>query len=469
MNNDSLSEPPKQPTKQKLPVLPAQRHDNPFDKSNPRYEAEIVPKLPAQTDAQAEPVLSVAPSDKTGSLGNIAEIASTVSLSRKIRYYLQSIARQLILYHKPTRGKHKGEMVQHKIVGCLRYLAPHKGGDGVEVMYSSTMQKARYRNLRLCACLWVCPPCASRITEGRRVELAQAIAKAPYKTALITYTMAHHKGQRLEPLLEGLLGAYHSLKSGRAWLALKQEYGWVGSIRNLEVTEGSAWDNGWHAHIHELVFLPADMEEHWFVGLQSFIRQRWQYVLRKQGFDASLENGVVLEMADERIKDYIAKYGHEPIDGGWTLEHELVKSNSKVGRSGGGRTPFQLLWDYGAGDVVAGELFKEYAEAFEGRNQLVWSRGLRDLLGMGKEKTDEELVDAPLDENEILLANLTPEQWREVLRLELRSDLLDVAGRGDVAQLEHWMNEQGIPLIERRNATDEMWRRVDEKSPIRRK
>lgn len=43
-------------------------------------------------------------------------------------------------------------------------------------------------------------------------------------------------------------------------------------------------------------------------------------------------------------------------------------------------------------DKDCGKLFQEFAIAMKGSRQLVWSRGLKDLLGI-KEKTDQELVD----------------------------------------------------------------------------
>ncbi|WP_458865142.1 hypothetical protein, partial [Enterococcus faecium] len=62
----------------------------------------------------------------------------------------------------------------------------------------------------------------------------------------------------------------------------------------------------------------------------------------------------------------------------------------------------------------ASSLFRVYASAFHGRRQLYWSNGLRALLAMSNERSDEELVAAPEDERASLLATLTTEQWKAI-------------------------------------------------------
>ena len=156
------------------------------------------------------------------------------------------------------------------------------------------------------------------------------------------------------------------------------------------------------------------------------------------------------------MRDYIAKYGYEPIKPGWTIERELTKGPAKVSKTVQGRSAFQLLADYGAGDKQAGVLFQEYARATKGRYQLRWSSGLRKLLGLAAEQSDDDLAAAPLSDDELFLTTLTPEQWRIVLRRDLRADILDVAGAGDTERLTSWIVEH-VGISQRVNLDDVMW------------
>jgi hypothetical protein len=71
-------------------------------------------------------------------------------------------------------------------------------------------------------------------------------------------------------------------------------------------------------------------------------------------------------------------------------------------------------------------LFRTYAKAFKGQRQLYWSNGLRALLAMGTEATDEELA-AMQEDKAIHLATLTLDQWRVILKRKLETALLDMA------------------------------------------
>ena len=75
----------------------------------------------------------------------------------------------------------------------------------------------------------------------------------------------------------------------------------------------------------------------------------------------------------------------------------------------------------------AGKLFQVYAKAFHGRRQLYWSNGLRDLLGLSRELTDEELAAKAEDERASVLATITVAQWRAIRRFHQEAHLLTVA------------------------------------------
>jgi len=106
-------------------------------------------------------------------------------------------------------------------------------------------------------------------------------------------------------------------------------------------------------------------------------------------------------------------------------------------------TPLQLLSDYFNGDVDAGRLWLQYALNFKGQHQLYWSRGLRALLGLEPEKSDEELA-IEQEEIAVILASLSIGVWRVVVGNDARAELLQVASTGDKEQVFAFLRGIGV-------------------------
>lgn len=328
---------------------------------------------------------------------------------------------------------------RERVALCMRHIRP--GGDGVSVLYAPNTQTAHYGNLVTCGSVWSCPVCAAKITERRRVELSDAIAMARrlgLRVVMLTYTFSHHRGDRLSLILDMMRKAFKRYHSGRAAVALREIFAVVGTVRALEVMYSEL--NGWHPHIHELVFLPEDADVEAFGRA---CRSAWERAAVASGLTMN-EHGFKLDDCDARIADYIAKFGHEPR---WQEDRELTKWHVKKGRGVRGAdehcTPFALL-DYASqGDEKAGALFVEYAKAFKGLRQLHWSPGLRKLLSMAVEKSDEELVEEQ-EEEAVVLVQLNYRQWRTVVGNDARAELLEVAATGDADQVWGFLGELGI-------------------------
>ena len=112
--------------------------------------------------------------------------------------------------------------------------------------------------------------------------------------------------------------------------------------------------------------------------------------------------------------------------GKWGLDYELTKGHiKKAGRSG--MSPFDMLraWSENR-DSRAISRFRLFADAFHGKRQLVWSKGLRELLGLVSELSDEELAQASVEEAS-LLAELEDDEWYAIRRHGLQLDLLELA------------------------------------------
>lgn len=296
--------------------------------------------------------------------------------STERRYRLQDIARHVM-------NNRDGRLQR-----CLRARLPEAAT--VEVRRNPATSSAHFRGLEVCSRVWTCPVCSARITNQRREELSKALAAAKlagYFPILVTYTLRHSHRQKLEIVMDALQGALRRFKSGRAYQDIKDEYSLLGGIRALEITYG---ENGWHPHIHELLFLEKPISDMQIGGLKKWYFERWQATLQRVGFDASFQHGIDIRTANSDIADYIAKYGREPLEQGWSVEHELAKAPSKSAHRDG-LTPFQLLESHDYGDDRAGQLFIEYATVMQNKRQLVWSAGLRKLLQLPDELLDEQL------------------------------------------------------------------------------
>jgi hypothetical protein len=169
------------------------------------------------------------------------------------------------------------------------------------------------------------------------------------------------------------------------------------------------------------------------------IKCRWGSAVKSAGGFASYQHGCDVRFSDADIADYIAKWGKDPK---WTAAHEMTKSVSKYA-SNDGRTPLQLLSDYFYGDTDAGRLWLQYALNFKGQHQLYWSRGLRALLGLEPEKSDEELA-TEQEEIAIILASLSIGAWRVVVANDARAELLEVAASGDKQQVLAFLGQLGV-------------------------
>ena len=337
------------------------------------------------------------------------------------RFRLQSAARRLL----PLEG----------VAGCLRRR--QGGKEFVEVWHLPEVGRAKYGGLQTCSSVAMCPVCAAKISERRRIEVAEAIdawEAAGGDVVMLTLTVRHTAGDAFGPLLDGLKGALKRVYQGSEGQKFKR-WGMVGSIGSTETTWGEG--SGFHPHIHQLLFVEKTCP---FDLLLMHFRKQWSSALRLEGMRTVTEAGVDMSFNKQHRAEYVNKIG------GWDLEHELAKGPVKKGREGR-YSPLQLLASFAdfmlTGDAdhpgrEHGRIWQTYALTMKGRHHLQWSRGLRALLGLGKAKTDEELAEEK-DALGVLLAQLDRKQWATVLHFDARAELLNVAASGDVQAVEYWL------------------------------
>jgi len=336
-----------------------------------------------------------------------------------------------------------GERTQH----CF-YNRVDKN-DGVGVTFNKFRNKANYTNVMRCANAWGCPVCAAIISEHRKCEVKEAMdwwKKQGGSVLLLTLTVPHYSDTDIKQLKKDLKKAYGKFFKGiRASQNMFERWQIKHYISCFEITHGT---NGFHPHYHVLLFVPYSLGKQSLPGIKQDMYKVWKDCCLKAGLDEPSEkHGLDLQAGNE-AGAYVAK---------WGLEHEMTKGHIKKGKEGG-LTPFDLLQLSFEDELVFGrkpsQLFKEYAAAFKGARQLMWSRGLKDVFGL-RDVSDDEIMDKvtedaiKLNEVEDLVFRLLVKYKKYVeFLIAVEEEQKGVAGAVD--QLVDELVRQEIELIENR-------------------
>ena len=264
----------------------------------------------------------------------------------------------------------------------------------------------------------------------------QAVADAGGSASLVTMTMRHRAGMPLKACWDALSAAWAAATSGAQWGRDKATFGVLGWVRTVEATHG---EHGWHLHIHALVVFDTATSPELMTEVGYGMFARWQRALERRGLSAVAERGgldvrPVRMTADslDRVSDYVAK-----------IAAEITSPSTKDGRYGN-RAPFAVLRDALATGLYADcQLWLEWEQGSHGRRQLTWSQGLREWARLGREQTDQEIVEQDMHGEDVLA--IAPEAWPQVR--EQVAELLDVAELGGVTAAINWLNSRGLEWI----------------------
>lgn len=302
---------------------------------------------------------------------------------------------------------------------CMNWRVPNRD---IEVMRSTETGKAYFHGLQVCSNPWLCPSCGRRIRERRKVELQAGIATAKAKgwsVYLVTLTVPHRLGDDLKTKIDLIEKAARKLTSDRSGVAFRKEIGFEGSVRAWENTYG---DNGHHPHFHFLYFLNPKERPMGRLEIEYRLGALWQNACVKVGLPRPSDARGCRVDDGERAAKYVSK-------GNWGLESEMTKGFIKSSKTKEGRSMSDLLRAVQAdkSDKKSAAIFIEYAEAFQGKRQLVWSKGLKDRLGV-LDMTDEEINQVEADDIARALAKFQDdEQWKPIRRTRSHSLVLDIA------------------------------------------
>lgn len=302
-------------------------------------------------------------------------------------------------------------------------------GEGVSMVGNAGV--AHYRGLSTCGSIWACPVCSAKIRNARALEIADAAAnwhRAGNTVLMVTLTAPHDLGMPLADLLSTIARAFSSVIAGRPWLRLKERVPVVGQIRSIEVTSGP---NGWHPHIHALLFIDGQADAAQLAAVGIHVRAKWRRFITRAGYRPPSElHGVKIDVCTSAAEAglYVAK-----TQDGRSPGNEMARADLKSGRAGH-CTPFELLGEVAdTGDLAGLPLWHEYEKATKGHQAITWSKGLRRLLlGVEPERSDEELAAEEIGGD--LVLEISTGAWREITRnLGLETRLLEAFERGGQA------------------------------------
>lgn len=285
------------------------------------------------------------------------------------------------------------------VSACCYALQWNRSTVGVMLKERDGSRRASFDGVQRCGSVWHCPVCAKVISARRRDEMNTALSvvrAAGGWPVLMTLTARHGRRDALADLLDRMKRAWRRMKQRRDWKRFKADYSGL-TITATEVTHGNC--HGWHPHFHILVMVSGVDSEGEAVSAVEALRPAWMSAMAAEGLDG---NGAAFDVRGAGAAgDYVAK---------WGAAEELSFGDAKEARKGN-RTPLQLLDAATDGDAEARRLWAVYAAAFKGRNQLVWSPGLKAACGIGEvedgEAAEDELADEPQE-----AFRIDGEEWR---------------------------------------------------------
>lgn len=315
---------------------------------------------------------------------------------------------------------------------CMHALA-----QGVNITANSS-GVVGIRGARRCASPWSCSCCSPVIAERRATEIDQAASAhlaSGGSLLFVTATLAHKFGDDLDDLLTMLQSSWSAtFRWGRA--GRPSWYG--GQVRTVEITYGR---NGWHPHVHSLVFVPPGHDAQAAVRAHGV---RWARAVERRGGATDVTSSASPGWDVRPVHDAGDLAGYlTKVEGGWSAGLELTRSDLKRK----GTTPFMLLEEAAGGDSRARSLFLVYERATAGRRRVVASPGLLAMVD------DEEaaLGDAPEAPN--VTVYVPAREWHRLLHTRRAGTLLDRVRALAMGEVHEWPYPPGWLLVHHPTST----------------
>ncbi|MEG2687304.1 MAG: protein rep, partial [Christensenellaceae bacterium] len=270
-----------------------------------------------------------------------------------------------------------------------------KGFNTIDVRCSDQENhaNANFSGIQYCGSVWECPVCSALIRNKRAHDVSQGVENwlsESHGVFMLTLTTRHYQCDSLRDSLECITKAWRSITSLKAWKDLRIDMELEGYIRSLEVTHGT---NGWHPHFHFLLFSKKIAAINDAQMIENIVLEAWKKAVPKNGGRLPNEHGVKVRcVGGENQGDIAAEYISKVFDGKH-VSLEMARSDLKttLGDEAESITPFELL-DF-PDNMHCARLWQEYRTAIKGKRSIFFTKGLRKLLGLTLDKTDEEIIE----------------------------------------------------------------------------
>lgn len=241
-----------------------------------------------------------------------------------------------------------------------------------------------------------CPVCGPAIREQERRRVfalvAAHLAAGGYAYTFLL-TLSHGPMDRLGDLLNALDAGRSAAiggDGGSRWARDRKRYGIAGTSWHREEMHGM---NGWHPHVHGLLFVERELTPAELDALQSRIYGRHRAALEAKGYRAQAAfNGIQVVRSTESIAGYLTK--QDRMAG--RIAAEMTRGDLKKGK--GLETPGSILHRFTlTGDVADLDLYRDYEQAMAGRHWRYVSSALLKRYGIDADGNPTEAdVDAGL-------------------------------------------------------------------------
>jgi hypothetical protein len=306
-----------------------------------------------------------------------------------------------------------------------------------------------FAGLATCGSVWAEPVCNSKIQAVRRLEVEAAVSTVQGlggSAAFGAYTLRHHAGSALDPLWRSLSACWEAVARDKSVRRLRAELGLLGTIRAAEVTHGV---NGWHPHLHPLHLFsrPVSVGEVW--RLHAAQERAWIAAAARLGLDAPSGLAQHLHAVSGDASGVLGEYFVKATFGAAGVGWELTSTQTKTAtRATGSQTPWDLLHAvHRDGDAEALDLWHHWERASKGKRALTWTPGLRKLVGLDREASDDEIATTEVGSADD--TGLTVTDWAPVrANPRLGAQLLAVIDGGrDWAGGRAFCAAHGIPVL----------------------
>jgi hypothetical protein len=269
-----------------------------------------------------------------------------------------------------------------------------------------------------CGSLAECPVCARAECERRAVELQGMVRRYERDGGgivyMVTVTAAHQWGDDLRELRSNVTAAWRGVWTGAPAARRKAALGVDGFVRALEVTHGR---NGWHPHLHCLVFMRGELDAAGQRALGDWVFERWAKQCERRSMRPP-ERKYAVDVIRSCATRYVAKMG---------LVDEVAKGIAKRGKRGN-RSPWQILADAAeAGRPADIAAWDAWCEGIRGARWLTWTSSLRKRWSYERHEQRPEPR---------LLAAYAPSAWDGLTYTQIANLLCEA---------ESWLDEQRAP------------------------